>query len=254
MPGQAQSLWVLTIGVVMFVFVFGLFFTFSSQIYGAQAEYGAFISSNRGGGTTYANSVNFTLEWDIGIPSLLGSHAHSEVLSNLTITFDVAQFNAPDTEGWLRVMHAEPQWVFSSIYYIKDDLVMDDGNYAINKYILSSYDPVSDSASFRMSCPHVEVFIVVYSNSSTVRLQDALWNRQPIHLTVSSNPRYDSATGDILGFMYKTLTFQIFKVGDYYVDLFLNLITCAPIYLAAFYIVYRLVTGALPTLSGGGGQ
>lgn len=121
------------------------------------------------------------------------------------------------------------------------------------KWLLLHYNNKTDTATFTITCSAITLKLTFFSNSTDYTLPSALQNEQPIRAIVSWNYDFSSMGANIWGLLANILTFQTIKTGLLALDLLLNAVVSIPVWTSVSYIIYRLVTGLIPTLSGGGG-
>lgn len=92
------------------------------------------------------------------------------------------------------------------------------------------------------------------SGSSSANVLEAWENEEDITVTVNYELNLNAMGVNIFSVMFNIFTFQTVKTGDLYLDVLLNAIVSVPTITAIFYVMYRLVLGVIPFVSGGGGQ
>jgi hypothetical protein len=120
-------------------------------------------------------------------------------------------------------------------------------------WLMLHYDNKTDTATFSAKCDHISLKLTFTSNSTGYTLPEALKNRQPIH--VISNWSFDFASmgANIWTLLGSILTFQSIVTEVALVNLLLNALISLPVWVSISYILYKLITGLIPFLSGGSG-
>jgi hypothetical protein len=160
----------------------------------------------------------------------------------------------------LEVSHIDYQ-IFSTVIWSHDlgiaggQSVGWGGSFILNPTNLSPYyDMASDSYIVTMQCDHVTVHLRIYSNVTTTKVQDAFRTQSPIKIAYDYEVNWSAMGTNVLSIILNVLVGQTIQTGEHFLDLFLNALITVPVDLSLIYVLYRLITGIIPTLSGGGGS
>jgi hypothetical protein len=121
-------------------------------------------------------------------------------------------------------------------------------------WLMLHYDNKTDTATFSCKCDHITLKLTVTSNSSGYTLPSALQNLQPIHIISNWNFDFTAMGSNIWGILASVLTFQAIVTENLMVNVVLNSFVSIPVWVSVSYILYRIITGLIPFLSGGGGD
>jgi len=128
-----------------------------------------------------------------------------------------------------------------------------DENWFSHKWLLRHYDNRTDHATASMTCGHITLKLTFTSNSSSYTLPEALTNEAPIHIIANWEFDFSHMGSNIWSLLGAVLTFQSIVTGITVLDAVLNSLISIPVWTAIVYIFYRIITGMIPTVSGGGG-
>jgi len=118
--------------------------------------------------------------------------------------------------------------------------------------LIGVYDTVNDQAIIKTHDDQLVLQLTFKSNSTSKTLLQALSSHDPIKISYGGQPDFSSMGGNFWTALNKFLTFHAVDTGIAIIDLTTNLIVTTPIYIALFYIGYRLIAGLIPFISGGG--
>jgi hypothetical protein len=121
------------------------------------------------------------------------------------------------------------------------------------KWLMQHYDNKTDTATFSAKCDHITLRFTITSNSTAYTLPDALKNRQPIHFISNWSFDFTAMGANIWSLLGSILTFQSIVTENAMVNVVLNTLISIPIWVSITYILYKLITGLIPFLSGGTG-
>ncbi len=121
-------------------------------------------------------------------------------------------------------------------------------------WLMLHYDNKTDTATFSVKCDHINLKLTVTSNSSSYTLPSALQNLQPIHLITNWSFDFTSMGANIWSLLGGILTFQSIVTENATINAVLNTLVSVPLWVSIAYILYRLITGLIPFLSGGSGD
>lgn len=161
-------------------------------------------------------------------------------------------YNAP---GWFvfRVRHVE--WVipWTSIEILYHPLRFQDGSeyITVNK-LIDGYDNETDTSTIKISCPHIDMRLTIASNDSTKTFFEAINEHSSLSLQLNYQIDFSSMAGNIWIILGNLLTFQTIQTGQPFLDIFLNGVVGIPLYISFGYILYKLIAGLIPFVSGGG--
>lgn len=135
------------------------------------------------------------------------------------------------------------------------NLVTKEGDVHLSaEYLLSHYDNTTLGSSIEFGCPHINLKMFIRSNSTAYSLSQALQAGHALYVTINYEIDFTKMGANIWVTLAQVLSFQAVVTGNVALDFILNAMISLPIYTSTSYILYRLITGLIPTLSGGGGQ
>jgi hypothetical protein len=260
------TLWALILGSIMFLAVFVLFIGLIPSectiLGGAKGlpDYNIGSASISGTSITMwnnSNNMNMTVNSDFIF------HRQYIKLSGIELEFTMGNYvgmklqKGESIYHFLQIRHITgrlPSWL-GSLIYSANDLVDKSGNVYITKSILAThFDNSTGVARIVMHNDVITLDLTLKSLNSTNILNG--WDNDGTIIFIGINFSIDwSKMGtNIWMLIGQILTFSTIQTGFVPLDLVLNTMVSLPIYLSGGYILYRLITGLIPTLSGGGGQ
>jgi hypothetical protein len=204
------------------------------------------------------NSAVFTLNY---------SSSHSETVGTIPITFGYGSFffaagsGSPETQAAFYIEDTSSVlWIIPHVQFL--GITGDSSKYgnlgagAINyippSYLLSNfYDAASDTVHLKMNDQRVTISFVMTGHGMT--LYNALTSNGPIDIQYSYQLNYADMGGNVLTIILSVLTGQSIHTGESYSDLILNAFVTLPVDISLAYIIYKLIAGLIPTVSGGSG-
>jgi len=114
------------------------------------------------------------------------------------------------------------------------------------------YDADADASIVTWQCEHIALVIRISSMENTTSLNQA-WEDGELRLDVNYEIDFAKMGTSVWGLLGSILTFQTITTGINTLDLLLNALVTIPVWTSIIYITYRIITGLIPFLSGGGG-
>jgi hypothetical protein len=126
-------------------------------------------------------------------------------------------------------------------------------NLFTDKWILRHYDNRTDQAIGSMTCGHISLTLTWNSEDSSYTLPEALKNHANLKIVANWEYDFSKMGSNIWTLLGAVLIFQSIVTGITLLDVILNCLIAIPVWTSIVYILYRIVTGLIPTLSGGSG-
>jgi hypothetical protein len=252
-----STLWTLILGTVMFLTVFVMCIQFVTPLYSEASKYEAYKVNREKYKGIDLNIYNQTLTFNLS-----QAEVHRETISGHTIEFLWWQGGYPINSYWyLEIRHVTWElWAGSMIstreyFWLQTETGKGAYGLPARSNILSPkcYDNDTDTSNFVVTCPHLELNVFMSSNTSGYDLPYCLLNGKTVKITLNYELNVEGMSTNIWSILGEILSFQTIKTGNEYTDYFLNALVSVPIYVAIGTIFYRLITGIIPFLSGGGG-
>lgn len=250
MPQPLGGLWVLLLGTVLFmssfVMLIGLLpseFTYTYKDY-EQVYNGTARDLRASKITAWSQSENFTISHPQSIKRVYTEHdvrfAFSTVVGQKVFSIYHVEWYIPFTDVPVRghFLETEP---YQHIYVTKERLFQS-----------AFYDSLEDTSQIEFACEHITISVIFQSPSENLTLAEA-WDNGQLHLALNYEVDFTKMGSSVWTILASILTFQVISTGVLLIDIVLNTLISLPLYLSISYILYRVVTGLIPTLSGGGG-
>lgn len=247
----SSSLWSLMLATVMFLAVFVLV---SALIPGdAYLPYKEYEKYYPGAEKLSGSDLNMFTSHD-NFSASFGQYTaniYEKSYMSLDLRFHFAVFRQGAT---LIIEHVDARvpflgWVLWSHYFQHEDsmeIVIDD--------LVGHYDNLTQSSKIIATCPHGSLTLTFKSNVTGESVLLAWQNSEPVQVNVDYSVDFSKMGTNIWAILANVFTFQTIKTGETMLDILLNSLISVPTFIASGYILYRLITGLIPTLSGGGGN
>ena len=193
---------------------------------------------------------------------------------NDTINFDLSYNGAIVFRDFAEETDVAIRWVPDqfqlSLGFVPESFLFSNGNgfwkersplsdYGSQGYItptdvLQNYDATLNSSTLSLYDDHISAEVTWISNDSSISLPNAFKNHDPVRVYIQSTPNMQSTCTNLWEALGRFFTFQTVNTGIQIIDLATNLLVTIPVYIALFYVAYRLVAGLVPFASGGGGD
>lgn len=120
--------------------------------------------------------------------------------------------------------------------------------------LVDHYDNLTQSSKIEVTDTHGKLMLVFKSNVTDESVLLAWQNADPVRVSIDYSIDFSTMGTNIWSILASVFTFQTIKTGVFMIDILLNSLISVPTFIASGYILYRLITGLIPTLSGGGGN
>jgi len=235
----------------MFSVIFVLCVQFALPVYTAQKEYESYeINRDSFSGTDF-NSYNASANWAFNWSA---SGNVRNTLNGHIIEFRVG---ARELYGAFSIIHVTWEFsIFQNIETLACSEVKGDSVYdgLTKEQILTQvYDNASDTAQMTFSCSHITLRVSLSACIANETFKSALLNGHAYHVEVFYDVDFSQMGVGIWNILGSIFAFQAIQTGNLQADLLINSLITIPLYVGFGYVLYRLITGLIPTLSGGGG-
>jgi len=124
--------------------------------------------------------------------------------------------------------------------------------YKYDLYREEFYDEDADASIMVWKCAHLTIELRLSGYTNTTSLSDS-WDDGNIRADLGYEVDFSAMGGNVWVLLATILTFQTIETGILALDVVLNTLVSLPVWVSIAYLLYRIVTGLIPTLSGGGG-
>jgi hypothetical protein len=248
----SSSLWSLMLATVMFLAVFVLVSALiPGDAYYPYKEYEKYYpGAEKLSGSDlnmFTSHDNFTATFGIQVGNIYEKTYMSLDLRLHFILFprEGATFIVEHVDARVPIVN----WVLWSHYFNHadhTDVVLQD--------LVEHYDNLTRSSRIEVICSHATLTCVFKSNVTDESVLLAWQNGSPVQVNIDYEVDFSRMGTNIWSILASVFTFQTIKTGVLVIDLLLNSLISVPTYIASGYILYRLITGLIPTVSGGGGN
>lgn len=248
----SSSLWSLMLATVMFLAVFVLVSALiPGDAYYPYKEYEQYYpGAEKLSGSDlnmFSSHDNFSATFGVTVGNI-----YEKTYMSLDLRLHFSLF--PREGATLIVEHVDARvpylnWVLWSHYFQHGDhtdVVLQD--------LVEHYDNLTLSSKIDVSCSHGTLSFIIKSNVTGESVLLAWQKGEPVQINVDYSVDFSKMGTNIWSILASVFTFQTIKTGVLMIDILLNSLISVPTFIASGYILYRLITGLIPTLSGGGGN
>lgn len=251
----SAGLWVLILGLVSFLSAFaGILAVLPPQLYGQYTgptnQYDLYaVQSNKVSATTW-NLYNSTLYNQ----TFTGTMEHT--FGQTIIVFYWYSFPlSPASLNYMEIKHVTLRIPVINVNVYFEWLSYGPSNkdkLGLVEIFRDFYDNASDTAKVTWHCEHITLEIT-YSGADNKTLYDSLMAKK-VYMNINYQLDISSMGLNMWQVLANVFTFQAIQTSDATIDILLNSFVSFPTWASFAYVAYKLITGVIPTLSGGGGS